>query len=43
MPAPLDESAPDTADVRQAWNDVAAGWQRWWATIEEGAHVVSAR
>lgn len=43
MAAPLDESAPDVAVVREAWNDVAAGWQRWWATIEAGAQAVSAR
>lgn len=43
MPAPLDGSAPDTAIVQQVWNDVADGWQRWWATIEDGAQAVSAR
>jgi len=43
MAAPLDESAPDVAVVREAWNDVAAGWQRWWTTIEDGAQAVSAR
>jgi ubiquinone/menaquinone biosynthesis C-methylase UbiE len=28
---------------RQSWNSVAAGWQKWWKTIEIGAEKVSNR
>jgi ubiquinone/menaquinone biosynthesis C-methylase UbiE len=28
---------------RQSWNSVAAGWQKWWKTIEIGAEKVSSR
>lgn len=28
---------------RQQWDGVAAGWARWWQTIERGAHRVSQR
>ncbi|MEO9295164.1 MAG: methyltransferase domain-containing protein [Nitrososphaera sp.] len=28
---------------RQGWDSVAEGWKKWWATIEEGAQVVSDR
>lgn len=30
-------------DQRQSWNGVAAGWQKWWKTIEVGAEKVSVR
>ncbi|MDH5821736.1 methyltransferase domain-containing protein [Luteimonas sp. RD2P54] len=30
-------------DQRSAWDDVAAGWKRWWPSIEQGAQAVSAR
>jgi ubiquinone/menaquinone biosynthesis C-methylase UbiE len=30
-------------DQRQQWNRVAAGWQKWWPTIENGAQDVSRR
>jgi ubiquinone/menaquinone biosynthesis C-methylase UbiE len=26
---------------RQSWDSVAAGWQKWWETIENGAQKVS--
>jgi ubiquinone/menaquinone biosynthesis C-methylase UbiE len=26
---------------RQSWDSVAAGWQKWWKTIENGAQKVS--
>ena len=26
---------------RQSWDSVAAGWQKWWKTIEKGAQKVS--
>jgi ubiquinone/menaquinone biosynthesis C-methylase UbiE len=28
---------------RQSWNSVAAGWQKWWKTIERGTEKVSRR
>jgi enediyne biosynthesis protein CalE5 len=28
---------------RQSWNNVAAGWQKWWKTIERGTEKVSRR
>ena len=28
---------------RQGWNSVAAGWQKWWKTIERGTDKVSRR
>ena len=28
---------------RQSWNSVAAGWQKWWQTVEKGAQKVSDR
>lgn len=28
---------------RQSWNNVAAGWQKWWKTIERSAEKVSRR
>ena len=31
------------SDQRQSWDSVAAGWSRWWATIEKGAQDVSDR
>ena len=31
------------SDQRQSWDSVAAGWSRWWATIEKGAQCVSDR
>ena len=31
------------SDQRQSWDSVAAGWSRWWATIEKGAQRVSDR
>lgn len=43
MPTPQENSAPDVAAAREAWNEVAVGWQRWWATIEAGARAVSVR
>jgi hypothetical protein len=27
----------------QSWNSVAAGWQKWWQTVEKGAQKVSDR
>ncbi|MCU0634071.1 MAG: methyltransferase domain-containing protein [Gemmatimonadaceae bacterium] len=39
----MSDTTEDAAAVRRAWNDVAAGWQRWWATIEDGAQAVTAR
>ena len=29
------------AEQRQMWDDVAAGWQAWWPTLERGAQKVS--
>ena len=29
------------SNQRQSWDSVAAGWQKWWKTIENGAHEVS--
>lgn len=31
------------SDQRQSWDSVAAGWSRWWTTIEKGAQRVSDR
>src|SRR5688500_8387362 len=28
---------------RQQWDNVAAGWKKWWRTIEDGAQYVSQR
>jgi ubiquinone/menaquinone biosynthesis C-methylase UbiE len=30
-------------EQRDAWNDAAAGWQKWWPTFERAAQVVSDR
>lgn len=30
-------------EQRQQWDSVAAGWKKWWPTIEDGAQVVSTR
>ena len=29
------------AQQRQMWDNVAAGWQTWWQTMEQGAQKVS--
>ena len=31
------------AAQRQEWDTVAAGWEKWWETIERGAQQVSNR
>ena len=31
------------SDQRQSWGSSAAGWSRWWATIDKGAQDVSDR
>ena len=33
----------DKKEQRQEWDSVAAGWMKWWPTIEHGAHTVSRR
>lgn len=38
-----DASAHDKEEERQQWDGVAAGWRKWWPTIENGAHCVSER
>ena len=39
---PLDSKQYKEAE-RQSWNSVAAGWQKWWKTIERSAKKVSIR
>ncbi|GAB3035570.1 class I SAM-dependent methyltransferase [Bowmanella dokdonensis] len=33
----------DRAEQRHQWDNVAAGWKKWWRTIEDGAQCVSKR
>jgi ubiquinone/menaquinone biosynthesis C-methylase UbiE len=39
---PLDSKQYKEAEC-QSWNSVAAGWQKWWKTIERSAIKVSIR
>ncbi|MES2521365.1 MAG: class I SAM-dependent methyltransferase [Gemmatimonadota bacterium] len=43
MPTPADASTPDTDAQRHQWDRVAAGWKKWWDTIEQASHRVSVR
>lgn len=43
MSARSDDSACDRDGQRQQWDSVAAGWMKWWQTIENGAQSVSER
>lgn len=43
MSAQSSDLSRDTEKQRQQWNDVAAGWKKWWPTIENGAQCVSKR
>lgn len=43
MTVPSKDLAPSQDGQRQQWEGVAAGWRKWWPTIEEGARHVSER
>ncbi|WP_149193049.1 class I SAM-dependent methyltransferase [Luteimonas suaedae] len=43
MNTPSHVPTPDEESQRQQWDRVAAGWQKWWRTIEDAAHCVSER
>lgn len=43
MSTQSDDLARPAAGQREQWDSVAAGWQRWWRTIESGAQQVSKR
>jgi ubiquinone/menaquinone biosynthesis C-methylase UbiE len=41
--APLADREKLKREQREAWNDAAAGWQKWWPTFERAAQRVSDR
>jgi ubiquinone/menaquinone biosynthesis C-methylase UbiE len=43
MSAQSDDPTRDEDGQRQQWDSVAAGWGKWWRTIENGAQCVSER
>ena len=43
MSTQSNDLASHTDEQRQQWDSVAAGWKKWWPTIESGAHCVSER
>jgi ubiquinone/menaquinone biosynthesis C-methylase UbiE len=43
MSAQSDDLTRDKDGQRQQWDSVAAGWGKWWRTIENGAQCVSER
>src|SRR5688572_28649668 len=43
MSTRANESARYKEEQRQQWNSVAAGWKKWWPTIENGARDISRR
>lgn len=43
MSARSNEMALHQVEQRQHWDSVAAGWKKWWRTIENGAQCVSER
>jgi ubiquinone/menaquinone biosynthesis C-methylase UbiE len=43
MSAQFNDPARYKEEQRQQWDSVAAGWKKWWRTIENGAQYVSER
>ena len=43
MSAQFDDLTRDEDGQRRQWDSVAAGWRKWWRTIENGAQCVSER
>lgn len=43
MNTPSNDLARHQEEQRQQWDGVAAGWKKWWGTIENGAQCVSKR
>lgn len=43
MTAPSNDPARHMEEQRQKWDGVAAGWKKWWRTIENGTRCVSER
>ena len=43
MDTQSNDPARDQEEQRQQWDGVAAGWKKWWPTIENGAQCVSER
>ncbi len=43
MHTPSVDFTEDKIKQREAWDNVAEGWRKWWPTFEQGAQVVGGR